>query len=74
MHGQAAAHYAFIQSKTPFCKIFQGSIDELARLPPAAQAVADFLARIPKQHLAQAASRCGAHARALQDYESYVRT
>ncbi|KAF5833342.1 hypothetical protein DUNSADRAFT_10383 [Dunaliella salina] len=46
----------------------------MARLPPSAQAVADFLARIPKQHLAQAASRCGAHARALQDYESYVRS
>jgi len=42
-------------------------------MPPVAQAVSDFLARIPKQQLAQAASRCGAHARALQYYESYVR-
>ena len=51
----------------------QNTADDVASLPPGAQAVFDFQSLIPKQHLAQAASRCGAHARALQYYESYVR-
>ncbi|KAL6744647.1 hypothetical protein V8C86DRAFT_3152686, partial [Haematococcus lacustris] len=36
--------------------------------------VAAFLDGIPKQQLAQAALRCGAHARALQYYETWVRS
>ena len=36
--------------------------------------ISDLVDGIPLDLLAQAASQCGAHARALQYYESYVRT
>uniref|UniRef100_A0A7R9VTK1 Serine/threonine-protein kinase ATR n=1 Tax=Chlamydomonas euryale TaxID=1486919 RepID=A0A7R9VTK1_9CHLO len=42
-------------------------------LPAYLTRVADFLDGIPTRSLAQAASRCGAHARALQYFETYVR-
>lgn len=50
-----------------------GSGGDEVKLPPAAAAVANLLDAIPKKLLATAAFRCGAHARALQYFETHVR-
>ncbi|GIL92019.1 hypothetical protein Vretifemale_19512, partial [Volvox reticuliferus] len=47
--------------------------DGVGELPPRAQNVKDFLESIPMETLARAASRCGAHARAVQTFEGHMR-
>ena len=50
------------------------SVEASGHMSPSAQRVSDFLSRIRMQDLALSASRCGAHARALQYYESHLRS
>ncbi|GFR46173.1 hypothetical protein Agub_g7701, partial [Astrephomene gubernaculifera] len=50
-----------------------GGEDE-GEVPQRAQCVRAFIESIPKETLARAASRCGAHARAVQTFEAHMRS
>ncbi|PNW78179.1 hypothetical protein CHLRE_10g467200v5 [Chlamydomonas reinhardtii] len=48
--------------------------DNISELPARAQHVRAFIESIPMETLARAASRCGAHARAVQTFETHMRS
>ncbi|KAG2423364.1 hypothetical protein HYH02_015337 [Chlamydomonas schloesseri] len=51
-----------------------GGDSSVSELPARAQHVRAFIESIPMETLARAASRCGAHARAVQTFETHMRS